>query len=267
MAIELISNITPKNNGNFALVDAKDIQVDANGKRLDKKLEELENNIGSGSGTNIAVDNALSDTSTNPVQNSVITTALYDAIVVLKRDLNEIKEAINGSGEKPVFPTYYMHIEKTTDEFVKGLIYLWDGESLKPINGSIKIKTINNQSLLGEGNISISGGGSSIEVDEQLDTTSTNPVQNMVVATKFDAVDNSINSLWNNLVIEKVDLIAFPLPPSIAGYYQHTGNSNDEFTKGIIYYYNGTEFKPIDGSDGGGSSNETIEVDDTLLGG
>lgn len=38
MAIELISNITPKNNGEFPLVDAKDVQVDDNGTRLSAAL-------------------------------------------------------------------------------------------------------------------------------------------------------------------------------------------------------------------------------------
>ena len=34
-SIELISGITPKNNGDFALVNAKDVQVDETGMRLD----------------------------------------------------------------------------------------------------------------------------------------------------------------------------------------------------------------------------------------
>lgn len=42
------------------------------------------------------------------------------------------------------------------------------------------IKTINNESLLGEGNIDIQGGGS-ITVDAELSTTSENPIQNKVV--------------------------------------------------------------------------------------
>lgn len=42
--IELIAGITPKNNGNFPLVNARDVQVDDTGKRLDEKLEEIEQN-------------------------------------------------------------------------------------------------------------------------------------------------------------------------------------------------------------------------------
>lgn len=46
------------------------------------------------------------------------------------------------------------------------------------------IKTINNTSLLGSGDITISGGGGTI--DSALDTTSTNAVQNAVIATALN---------------------------------------------------------------------------------
>lgn len=47
------------------------------------------------------------------------------------------------------------------------------------------IKTINNESILGSGNIDIQGGGS-ITVDTELSTTSENPVQNKVVTAALD---------------------------------------------------------------------------------
>lgn len=46
--IELISKVKPKNNGNFALMDAHDIEVDEQGKRLDEKLAELSSGSGGG---------------------------------------------------------------------------------------------------------------------------------------------------------------------------------------------------------------------------
>ena len=59
------------------------------------------------------------------------------------------------------------------------------------------IKTINNQSLLGSGNIQIEGGGT-ITVDSELSTTSENPVQNKVITTainnKQDAGDYALRS-------------------------------------------------------------------------
>lgn len=46
-SVELISGITQKNAGDFPLMDASAVQVDDTGKRLDVKLQELEN-AGSG---------------------------------------------------------------------------------------------------------------------------------------------------------------------------------------------------------------------------
>lgn len=53
---------------------------------------------------------------------------------------------------------------------------------------SLSFKTINNQSLLGSGNITIEGGGggSTITVDDTLSDTSTNPVQNKVINAALD---------------------------------------------------------------------------------
>lgn len=59
------------------------------------------------------------------------------------------------------------------------------------------IKTINGQSVLGEGNIAIQGGGT-ITVDSALSTTSENPVQNKVITNaingKQDAGDYALKS-------------------------------------------------------------------------
>ena len=59
------------------------------------------------------------------------------------------------------------------------------------------IKTVNGQSLLGNGNIDITGGGT-ITVDSELSSTSENPVQNKVITTalngKQDAGDYALKS-------------------------------------------------------------------------
>ncbi len=48
------------------------------------------------------------------------------------------------------------------------------------------IKTINNQSILGEGNIDIQGGGGSITIDPSLDSGSTNPVANSAITNAYN---------------------------------------------------------------------------------
>ena len=103
-SIDLISGIRPKNNGNFPLVEAHDIQVDEQGTRLDDKLKEIEENPGDlnvvfrdnnegdveiiGSVINedettsssIIIDSELNELSKNPVANSVLTNALADKL-------------------------------------------------------------------------------------------------------------------------------------------------------------------------------------------
>lgn len=49
------------------------------------------------------------------------------------------------------------------------------------------IKTINNESILGSGNIEIQGGGGSIDVDTELSSTSENPVANSAITTAINS--------------------------------------------------------------------------------
>lgn len=54
------------------------------------------------------------------------------------------------------------------------------------------IKTINNTSIVGSGNITITGGGSSIEVDDELSSTSENPVQNKVITSSVSELQEKV---------------------------------------------------------------------------
>lgn len=44
-SIELIGGLKPKNNGSFPLMEAKDIQVDSEGKRLDEALNGINTSV------------------------------------------------------------------------------------------------------------------------------------------------------------------------------------------------------------------------------
>ena len=96
----------------------------------------------SGGGT---VDSELSETSENPVQNKVITTAL-------------------------------------------------NGKQNSLVSGTT-IKTINGNSILGEGNIEITGG----TVDTTMSDTSENAVQNKVIKTYVDGLVGDINSVLTRI--------------------------------------------------------------------
>ena len=59
------------------------------------------------------------------------------------------------------------------------------------------------------------------------------------------------------------DLSVSGFTPTANTYYRHTGATTDTFTQGVIYCYDGTEYKALDGSGGGGISD--IKVNDKSI--
>ena len=173
-------------------------------------------NISIESGTSITVDSALSTTSENPVQNKVITNTLQT-----KANASDVPTKVSQLENDSKFATQ--------TAVATGLATKADKDSLTSLEGSVStlettvrnqdksiianaqaiqgkqdklvsgtnIKTINNQSLLGSGNISIEGGGSAIVVDSALSDTSENPVQNKVITTKVNSLESSLGSKAN----------------------------------------------------------------------
>lgn len=68
--------------------------------RIDDALTYLANNIGSG-GASVTIDDALSDTSTNPVQNKVITVALDNKVDITNLATVAISGSYNDLSDKP----------------------------------------------------------------------------------------------------------------------------------------------------------------------
>ena len=83
MAIEVISTIKPKNNGDFPVAEAKDVSVDEKGTRLSNRLKR----------TIFAVQ-------TEAEMDEILTNATEDSV-----------------GE------YYMYIGATTDKYENGIVY------------------------------------------------------------------------------------------------------------------------------------------------
>ena len=173
-------------------------------------------NISIESGTSITVDSALSTTSENPVQNKVITNTLQT-----KANASDIPTKVSQLENDSKFATQ--------TAVATGLATKADKDSLTSLEGSVStlettvrnqdksiianaqaiqgkqdklvsgtnIKTINNQSILGSGNISIEGGGSTVVVDDALSDTSENPVQNKVITTRVTSIESSLGSKAN----------------------------------------------------------------------
>ena len=110
----------------------------------------------SGGGTNVTVDTALSETSTNPVQNRVIKEALDG-----KLSKTEIAAAALKDGAGNIIANTYA---KKTD--ISGFV--------KTVNGTAPDSA-------GNVTINVSGGGSSVTVDTELSGTSNNAIANKAV--------------------------------------------------------------------------------------
>ena len=173
-------------------------------------------NISIESGTSITVDSALSTTSENPVQNKVITNTLQtkanasDIPTKVSQLENDSKFAtqeavVQGLATKAdkdsltSLESDITNLQTTVGNQDKSIIanaQAIQGKQDKLVSGT-NIKTINNQSILGSGNISIEGGGSTVVVDDALSDTSENPVQNKVITTRITSIESSLGSKAN----------------------------------------------------------------------
>ena len=145
-----------------------------------------DNNSGEGGGESITIDDKLSTTSTNPVQNKVVT------------------QVLNGKADKSEIPSLGGY---ATEDWVNNQGYLKEHQDLSEYAKKNEVptlpqfRTINGQKITGDTtNIVIEGGGGgeTITVDSELSTTSTNPLQNK-------AITNALNNKANLSDIPSLD--------------------------------------------------------------
>lgn len=203
-----------------------------------------------GSDGGVTVDEELSSTSTNPVQNKIVKAALDNRAVLddvntftspnnfddiyMEDGINSLKW-YNGS---PNFVVASINSKKYTGEAATAKKATQDG------NGNVItstyatktelnscVKSVNNVTPDENGNvnISVSGGGTggNITIDSALSSTSTNPVQNKVIKDALDdkANLNKNNTFLNENLFEKgVGLLAYRDSNSAIKWYQSTAN-------------------------------------------
>lgn len=95
--------------------------------------------------------------------------------------------------------------------------YVEDNFQSKLVSGT-NIKTINNQSILGSGNINISGGGGTIFIDSALSETSENPVQNKVITANLNNKQNKFATVTKDGSTQTVkidDTLAITTNPNL----------------------------------------------------
>lgn len=214
-------------NGRAYVKSVNNITPDSNGN--------VTVNVGSGGGTggtNITVDTTLSSTSTNPVQNKVIYAALNNK---LDKNGTATYAACDSSGN--IISSTYAH--------------------KSDLSGYVK--TINNMEPDSNGNINIStgGGGSNINVDSALDSTSNNAIANKAV---YAALNNKLDKTGTAAAATKatqdsygnVIVNTYARKSDLSGYVK-TINNQEPDTNGNINI-----------STGGGGTGTNITVDSTL---
>ena len=192
-----------------------------------------------GGGSTVVVDDALSDTSENPVQNKVITTRITSIESSLGSKANasdiptKVSQLENDSTyqTKANLDTALADYAKTSDVNSKNALQdeAIQSKQDKLVSGT-NIKTINNQSLLGEGNISIEAG-SSITVDSELSTTSENPVQNKVITTKVNSLETSLGSKASQTDLDNLSSTVTTQGQTITSIQTEIGNINTQLTE------------------------------------
>lgn len=175
MAIQRVKN----KNGEWIIVGGIDrwvpLTIDSqmsdtsNNPVQNKVIKEYIDDVITNSEINVKADTAMSDSSTNPVQNKVIKEYIDNAVQNVEI---AVDSSLSSTSTNPV-----------QNKVVNSAI---NNKQDKIVSGT-HIKTINNQSIVGSGNINIQ-----TTVDTAMSSTSTNPVQNKVVNT---ALGNKVDKV------------------------------------------------------------------------
>lgn len=176
-----------------------------------------------GGGSSITVDAALNETSVNPVQNKVITEAITQANSEIEKKQpkgdyalkTEVPTKVSDLTNDAGFQTAADVASATENLATKTEL---GGKQDVLVSGTT-IKTVNGNSILGEGNIEIQGG-STVTVDDALNAESVNPVQNKVITEQINTMKE-----WLAQLDEKV----FPTTLSVSG-----GGTYDEGTSQTV---------------------------------
>lgn len=175
-AIVTLDNSVALLNQNLGLLDTQKVDK-VNGKQLSTedftsalktKLEGLNNY------DDTAIQNAV-----NSLTTQINTLVSGDASVAIE-SFNEIIAFLNGVEDSENLDSIIASIEQQIagkQDTISDLDTIRSGAS-KGDTAIQEVKTINGQSIVGKGNITIEGGGS---IDSELSATSENPVQNKVI--------------------------------------------------------------------------------------
>lgn len=144
--------------------------------------------------TKYTIDSTLSSTSTNPVQNKVVYTALagkQDKLIAgtgISISGNTISCTVSGGSGGGSITVDSTMSSTSTNPVQNKVIYLALQGKQNTLTAGTGI-SINGNTI----SCTVSGGGGSVTVDSALSGTSTNPVQNKVIYTALQNKQDKIN--------------------------------------------------------------------------
>lgn len=162
--------------------------------------------------TNTQFNNLAGEVANKADKTSVYTKAEADEKYATNVELNHVKAELATKADASALNDYALKSELTglaTKEELANYQPIGDYATTTQLNSKqdtlvsgTNIKTVNGQSILGEGNIEISGGGT-ITVDTELSETSENPVQNKVITNALN--DKASKTELSNVSADKAN--------------------------------------------------------------
>ena len=173
-----------------------------------------------------AIDSSVAENSVNPVEGGAVFTALAG-----KQDM--LTAGTNVSIDSNV-------ISATDTTYSAG-----NGLSLSNTEFSVDTTVVATQQDLTQG---LATKQDTLTAGNNID------ISNGVISVVGELGVDDYNDLDNKPIINQ-DLEAVGFTPTANTYYKHTGTTTSTLTSGVIYLYDGTSYKAINGSGSGGSSN------------
>lgn len=184
---------------------------------------------------------------------------------------------------------YYKGNRWLGEQFYKDLLYIdcvnerimrWDGTRLVELTTFPQLKTINGNTIIGNGDITIDTEGQTISIDTELDPSSPNAIANSAVATAIDELQQSIAdcvnvvlvTIWTDAIIDDGVEGSYAYSPTERKlYHRESGNwvrttpQTDtlyiRMANNKLYRWDGSAMTEVSASaDGGNNKSYTIRV-------